>query len=107
MECFLEKHASKIIGVLSCFDRMLCRGYLPIMSGVWLLVTRPALPLSAHCGQRFARRDNAVIDPKRTLNPLDSTDTGYLLFGANTPYGNVSDRLSPTCVLSWLYAAAR
>jgi len=33
MECFLEKHASKINGVLSCFDRMLFRGYLPIMSG--------------------------------------------------------------------------
>ena len=33
MKSFLEKHASKITGVLSCFDRMLFRGYLPIMSG--------------------------------------------------------------------------
>jgi len=33
MESFLEKHVSKTIGVLSCFDRMLFRGYLPIMSG--------------------------------------------------------------------------
>jgi len=27
------KHEAKIAGVLSCFDRMLFRGYLPIMSG--------------------------------------------------------------------------
>ena len=33
MNSFLEKHASKITGVLSCFDRMLFRGYLPIMAG--------------------------------------------------------------------------
>ena len=33
MRGFLEKHASKITGVLSCLDRMLFRGYLPIMSG--------------------------------------------------------------------------
>jgi hypothetical protein len=33
MRSFCEKHAAKIQGVLSCFDRMLFRGYLPIMSG--------------------------------------------------------------------------
>ena len=33
MKAFLDKHAAKITGVLSCFDRMLFRGYLPIMSG--------------------------------------------------------------------------
>ena len=33
MKTFLDKHESKITGVLSCFDRMLFRGYLPIMSG--------------------------------------------------------------------------
>jgi hypothetical protein len=33
MQAFCEKHAKKIHGVLSCFDRMLFRGYLPIMSG--------------------------------------------------------------------------
>lgn len=33
MLCFVEKHAAKISGVISCFDRMLFRGYLPIMSG--------------------------------------------------------------------------
>ena len=33
MEDFIRVHQDKIHGVLSCFDRMLFRGYLPIMSG--------------------------------------------------------------------------
>jgi hypothetical protein len=33
MEAFCQKYEAKIAGVLSCFDRMLFRGYLPIMSG--------------------------------------------------------------------------
>ena len=33
MKAFLNKHDSKITGVLSCFDRMLFCGHLPIMSG--------------------------------------------------------------------------
>jgi hypothetical protein len=33
MQSFLDKHAAKISGVISCFDRMLLRGYLPLMSG--------------------------------------------------------------------------
>ena len=33
MKEFICKHEDRIHGVLSCFDRMLFRGYLPIMSG--------------------------------------------------------------------------
>ena len=33
MKEFTRKYESRIHGVLSCFDRMLFRGYLPIMSG--------------------------------------------------------------------------
>ena len=33
MEKFIERHADKIVGTLSCFDRILFRGYLPITSG--------------------------------------------------------------------------
>lgn len=33
MKDFVTAHQSKIKGVLSCFDRMLYRGYLPIMDG--------------------------------------------------------------------------
>src|SRR6266404_2437200 len=33
MDAFIRKHGEVTEGVLSCFDRMLFRGYLPIMSG--------------------------------------------------------------------------
>ena len=33
MQAFCDKHEARIAGVLSCFDRMLFRGYLPIMHG--------------------------------------------------------------------------
>ena len=33
MKEFVENYKDRIHGVLSCFDRMLFRGYLPIMSG--------------------------------------------------------------------------
>jgi hypothetical protein len=33
METFVTKHGAKIRGTLSCFDRVLFRGYLPLMSG--------------------------------------------------------------------------
>ena len=33
METFFAKHAAKIRGTLACFDRVLFRGYLPLMSG--------------------------------------------------------------------------
>jgi len=33
MKAFVDKYEDRIHGVLSCFDRMLFHGYLPIMSG--------------------------------------------------------------------------
>ena len=33
MKEFIHKYEDRIHGVLSCFDRMLFRGYLPIMAG--------------------------------------------------------------------------
>jgi hypothetical protein len=33
MDQFIAKHADKLQGVLSCFDRVLFRGYLPLFSG--------------------------------------------------------------------------
>ena len=33
MKRFIERHAGKVIGTISCFDRLLFRGYLPITSG--------------------------------------------------------------------------
>ena len=37
MKAFIDKYQDRIHGVLSCFDRMLFRGYRPIMSG-WSMV---------------------------------------------------------------------
>jgi len=33
MDAFVTKHAHAIRGVLSCFDRVLFPGYVPLMSG--------------------------------------------------------------------------
>jgi hypothetical protein len=33
LETFAAEHAAKIRGALGCFDRVLFRGYLPLMSG--------------------------------------------------------------------------
>jgi hypothetical protein len=33
MDAFVTNHAHAIRGVLSCFDRVLLRGYVPLMSG--------------------------------------------------------------------------
>ena len=33
MDAFVTKHTHAIRGVLSCFDRVLFRGYVPLMSG--------------------------------------------------------------------------
>jgi hypothetical protein len=33
MDQFIAKHANKLQGTLSCFDRVLFRGYLPFFSG--------------------------------------------------------------------------
>ena len=33
MKDFIQRHQTKIKGVLSCFDRMLFRGYLPLQYG--------------------------------------------------------------------------
>ena len=40
MKEFIRKYDDRIHGVLSCFDRMLFRGYLPIMSG-WAMAQFP------------------------------------------------------------------
>ena len=57
MNEFVHKHEDRIHGVLSCFDRMLLRGYLPIMSG-WSM----AQLLEAH------EIDSASVKPFLLLN---------------------------------------
>ncbi len=38
MDQFITKHSDKLQGVLSCFDRVLFRGYLPFFSG-WAMAS--------------------------------------------------------------------
>ena len=57
MNEFVRKHQDRIHGVLSCFDRMLFRGYLPIMSG-WSM----AQLLKAH------EIDSSSVKPFLLLN---------------------------------------
>lgn len=52
MPTFLEQHADKVLGALSCFDRTLLRGYLPLESG-W---TMPVLA-GEHFIHRFSNRE--------------------------------------------------
>ena len=77
MKAFLEKHDPKITGVLSCFDRMLFRGYLPIMSGAAMaqflsqadikfrnlktFLTEHAATLKAHAQAMAAREGRPYI----------------------------------------------
>ena len=77
MKAFLEKHDPKITGVLSCFDRMLFRAYLPIMSGAAMaqflsqadikfrnlktFLTEHAATLKAHAQAMAAREGRPYI----------------------------------------------
>ena len=47
MKELIRKYDDRIHGVLSCFDRMLFRGYLPIMSGWAMAQFLNALDLRA------------------------------------------------------------
>lgn len=44
MPTFLDQHGDKIMGALSCFDRMIIRGYLPLESGGYMA------DFMRHCG---------------------------------------------------------
>ena len=55
MKEFIEKYQDRIHGVLSCFDRMLFRGYLPIMSG-WQMAQ-----FFNHSGIRFRELKTFLI----------------------------------------------
>lgn len=53
MKEFVDKYRDRIHGVLSCFDRMLFRGYLPIMSGWAMAEFLNGLDLRLHSLKAF------------------------------------------------------
>ena len=76
MKEFIRKHDDHIHGVLSCFDRMLFRGYLPIMSG-WAMaqfldgfdVNRSSLkPFLLQNSERV--KDHAIAMAKKYERPF-------------------------------------
>ena len=78
MKEFIRKHEDRIHGVLSCFDRMLFRGYLPIMSGwAWYLRHhRPMVSASPgsygdRCGARASNEPDARTSHQRLQEEID------------------------------------
>jgi hypothetical protein len=84
MDQFVAKHADKLQGTLSCFDRVLFRGYLPFFSGyamarfletrgvyrrdVKRFVLTQAYRLKDHARQTAAREGRPAVDPCRTFS---------------------------------------
>ena len=71
MKEFIRRHEAHIHGVLSCFDRMLFRGYLPIMSG-WSMaqfikglgVGNASLKPCANCIPNYAVTAPCALAPR-------------------------------------------
>jgi hypothetical protein len=84
MDQFIAKHADKLQGTLSCFDRVLFRGYLPFFSGyamarfletrgvyrrdVKRFVLTQAYRLKDHARQTAAREGRPAVEPCRTFS---------------------------------------
>jgi hypothetical protein len=74
---FIRKYEARIQGVLSCFDRMLFRGYLPIMSGWAMAQFLNSLDLNCNTLKPFLLenaervKDHAVAMAKRHGRPLE------------------------------------
>lgn len=45
MDQFIAKHADAIEGTLSCFDRLIFRGYLPFFSGYAMATFLESVPV--------------------------------------------------------------
>jgi hypothetical protein len=53
MDQFIAKHADQIAGTLSCFDRVIFRGYLPFFSGAAMASFLEAQKIPRHELKRF------------------------------------------------------
>src|SRR3954453_13810618 len=93
MKEFIRKHEARIHGVLSCFDRMVFRGYLPIMSG-WSMaqflngldVNGGSLkPFLLENAQRF--KDHATAMAKKYERPFQYLATPYSKGGHGSETG--------------------
>ena len=83
MKEFVRRHETHIHGVLSCFDRMLFRGYLPIMSG-WSMA-------------QFLKD----LNPRRAIQRHSSSHAAHLC--EHRPRRPVSAGTEPF----WIYVSSR
>ncbi len=74
---FVARHAEKIDGVLSCFDRMLFRGYLPIMCGAAMYDFLIQKQIQLSCLKTFLTEHAAKV---KTTPPLWQRSTDVPTF---------------------------
>jgi hypothetical protein len=103
MDQFVEKHASKIVGTLSCFDRMNSRAYLPIWSGYDmfdLLRRRGAQPTGYKCfllEQAERLKARALADLENKLHHTGPEEMpARVLLGLGTNPGSIRRRPDST-----------
>jgi hypothetical protein len=76
MEQFIAKHADKIARTLSCFDRVLFRGYLPFFSGAAMAAFLDSRGIQRHelrsllLRQAFRLKDHALRMAARERRPF-------------------------------------
>src|SRR3954447_5486574 len=106
MQEFIRKHEARIHGVLSCFDRMLFRGYLPIMSGWSMAQFLNGLDVAGGSLKPFLLenaervKDHAIAMAKKYERPFQYLAT---LFERRTRLGNWRSAMALTmgwCVSS-------
>lgn len=77
MEAFLQKHESKIKGVLSCFDRLIFKGWLPLASAPFMegFLSRQGILFkdfkrhATRCAERI--KDHALMVAARHRRPYE------------------------------------
>jgi hypothetical protein len=93
MDKFIGKHGEVIEGVLSCFDRMLFRGYLPIMSGYAM-----AAFLEAKGVRRFGLKAFLLMQAarlkKHALRMASATGRPYQYLGKRTRMEDLARRIA-------------
>ncbi len=81
MEQFIAKHSDKIEGALSCFDRVLFRGYLPFFSGAAMATFLDRRGVQRHALKSFLLRQ-AYLVKDHAHRMADRQGRPFQYFGA-------------------------
>src|SRR4029434_10395614 len=78
MNEFIAKYADKIMGTLSCFDRVLFRGYLPLFSGAAMAAFVDSRGIERHQLKGFLLRQAALLkDHARRMDQREGRPFQY------------------------------